>query len=92
MTGRGNDDKVTKAKNVLTGSMIGMMIVIASYAISSFLFNRIQGGVQEKGICALATEIPAGAPDCGTITCTDFDNNKDGCDAQQGCCGWTKLN
>jgi len=41
MTATGNDEQVTKAKNILTRSIIGVIIIVAAYAISFFVLNAI---------------------------------------------------
>ena len=39
MTGEGNEEKATKAKNIITGSITGLIIVMLAYAISYFLIQ-----------------------------------------------------
>lgn len=39
MTAAGNDQKAEKAKNILTESTIGLVIVMAAYAITYFVSN-----------------------------------------------------
>jgi hypothetical protein len=39
MTARGNDAKVSKAKDNLTEALIGLIILIGSYALTTFLFK-----------------------------------------------------
>ncbi|MBU1684075.1 MAG: hypothetical protein V1768_00580 [Patescibacteria group bacterium] len=41
MTARGNEQEVEKAKNIITSAVIGMLIVIGSYAITYFIFKKI---------------------------------------------------
>ena len=41
MLARGNDQEVTKAKNLLTDSIIGLIIVFAAYAITVFIGNFV---------------------------------------------------
>ncbi len=41
MTAQGNDDKVAKAKKILSNSVIGLIIVIISYFMVEFLFDVI---------------------------------------------------
>ncbi|MFH1789579.1 MAG: hypothetical protein ABH832_00720 [bacterium] len=43
MTARGNDEISQKAKTALTASIIGLIITISAYAISSFIFGRLVG-------------------------------------------------
>lgn len=44
MTARGNDEQTKKAKNTIIAASIGMIIVLASYAITSFVFESVQSG------------------------------------------------
>ena len=41
MTAGGDEEKVTKAKNILQRSVLGMIIVIASYSISYFVVSYV---------------------------------------------------
>ncbi len=41
MLARGNSDAVTKAKDIMEAALIGLVIVMASYAISRFVFDRL---------------------------------------------------
>ena len=41
MTARGQEEQVTKAKDTIQRSVIGLLIVIAAYAITSFIFARL---------------------------------------------------
>ena len=41
MTARGNEEAVEKAKNTLTNAIIGLVVVLAAYAISYFIVSRI---------------------------------------------------
>ncbi|MFH1291860.1 MAG: hypothetical protein ABIH87_01550 [bacterium] len=43
MTARGNEDLVEKAQHALQAGIIGMIIVVSSYAISSFVFSTLVG-------------------------------------------------
>ena len=45
MTARGDEEKVTKAKDTLTNAIIGIVIVLASYAISYFVLSQISSKV-----------------------------------------------
>jgi len=50
MTARGNQEQVTKAKELMTSAIIGLVIVIAAYAITYFaLFMIAREYVQESG-------------------------------------------
>ena len=45
MTAQGNEEKVTKAKDLLTEAIIGVIIVLAAYAISYFVFKATSGSL-----------------------------------------------
>ncbi len=50
MTAGGDSDQVKKAKSIFKNAIIGLLIVVLSYAISSFVINRmssVSGGSQE---------------------------------------------
>ncbi|MDP2708800.1 MAG: hypothetical protein Q8O93_01995 [bacterium] len=44
MTAQGDEDKVTKAKDTLARAIIGLIIIIAAYSITYFVFNALPGG------------------------------------------------
>ena len=39
MTAQGNEEDVKKAKNIIRNSIIGLIIVVAAYSITYFIFN-----------------------------------------------------
>jgi len=41
MTARGDEKMVTRAKDTITRNVIGLIIVLASYAITAFVFSRL---------------------------------------------------
>ena len=41
MTARGNEEEVTKAKNLIKAAIIGLIIVLAAYAISIFVIKLV---------------------------------------------------
>lgn len=41
MTARGDEEKVTKAKDTLTRAIIGIIIVVGAYAIWALIFSRL---------------------------------------------------
>lgn len=50
MTARGNEEQITKAKAIIRGSIIGLLIVFAAYAITSFVISAIiNAGVLSSG-------------------------------------------
>ncbi|MFA4831110.1 MAG: hypothetical protein WC862_03535 [Patescibacteria group bacterium] len=44
MTARGNEEHTKKALNTIIAASIGMVIVLASYAITSFVLKSVEGG------------------------------------------------
>jgi len=45
MTAQGNDQQVTKAKDLLINSVIGIIIVFAAYAITAFIGNFVSNQI-----------------------------------------------
>lgn len=43
MTAGGNDEKVGKAKKLITQTVIGLVLTVAAYAISGFVVDAISG-------------------------------------------------
>lgn len=41
MTAAGNEDKIAKAKKIMTAAVIGLVIVLMAYALSTFVINAI---------------------------------------------------
>lgn len=41
MTARGDEEKISKAKNAVFAAIIGFILVTASYGISTFIFNKL---------------------------------------------------
>jgi len=44
MTAQGDEEKVTLAKDTLTRAVIGLIIIIAAYSITYFVFSSLPGG------------------------------------------------
>jgi amino acid transporter len=44
MTAGGNDEKVTKAKSTIARAIIGLIIIVAAYAITYFVFSNLSSG------------------------------------------------
>ena len=41
MNAKGNEEQVTKAKKILEGAAIGLIIILASYGVANFVFYNI---------------------------------------------------
>lgn len=50
MLARGNQEMEKKALNTITGAIIGIIIVVASYAITNFVFSGLEGNVGSKPV------------------------------------------
>ena len=48
MTAGGNDEQVGKAKKIITGSIIGLIIILLAYSISNFVIIRLYEASQSK--------------------------------------------
>lgn len=49
MFARGNDQDVQKAKDLIQSAIIGLIIVLAAYAITMFIGNALTSGTQPVG-------------------------------------------
>ena len=49
MTASGNEENITKAKKILTTAVVGLIIVLASYGISSFVFEKVSDATEATG-------------------------------------------
>lgn len=71
MIARGNTEAVDKSKSIIEGAVIGLIIVMAAYAITNFVFKSLDQGVatppassnatvfcgtSQKGVCMLEKE------------------------------------
>lgn len=45
MTAAGNDEQITKAKSIMSAAVIGLVVILASYSISTFFVNNIRKAV-----------------------------------------------
>lgn len=43
MTAAGNDDKIDEAKKLITAGVVGLLIVLAAFAVSVFVLNALLG-------------------------------------------------
>ena len=49
MTARGNSEKVEKSKETIEAAAIGLIIVLAAYAITNFVFDNLAGSGTDAG-------------------------------------------
>lgn len=45
MTSAGNEDKIAEAKKLISAGVVGLVVVLAAYAIASFVINSLQTAV-----------------------------------------------
>ena len=57
MTAMGDDEKITKAKETIISALIGVIIIIAAYAVTFFVINNL--------FSSTATRTPPPAPAAG---------------------------
>lgn len=87
MTAHGNDETVKKALKIITSAIIGLIIVMASYAITTFIFNSLgaggsaspssQAGTSGGGAASGATQCvrsadAANQQQCASVDCNTF--------------------
>lgn len=72
MTARGNETETDKALKTIKSAIIGLIIVVASYAITNFVFQAIEGSPETEGglaeVCFDGSACTSDA-DCSGGTC-----------------------
>lgn len=80
MTAAGNEEKITKAKNIIVAAVIGLVITLSAYTITYFIGTRVSGEVgggdkttyQCQGGCTTSCPSPkvwvTGKNDCPSET------------------------
>lgn len=48
MTAMGDEQKVTKAKSLITAAVIGIIVIISAYAITYFVLEKVSSGVLKQ--------------------------------------------
>lgn len=87
MTSNGDAERVSKAKKILTSAIIGLVIILSSFLIVTFVINNISNAL--SGGCNPACTDPN--PKCcsSSNTCVAADQKCCGsnvCDANENCC------
>ncbi len=61
MTARGTEDQIKKSKNILESATIGLVIVVAAYAITTFVVDRVINSAFQSSTTTppVITETPA---------------------------------
>lgn len=68
MTARGNEDQTTKSMHTIIAASIGIVIVLASYALTNFVFESVGGSDEAPAVGA-----PAGGGNAGAQACPQMD-------------------
>ncbi len=77
MTAAGNEERVKKATSIITTAVVGLIIVMAAYAITYFVTTRLGGGTPGTG----STGGAAGTTGC----CANPGNNMSWPSIQDAC-------
>lgn len=73
MTASGNEDKVTKAKDIITQATIGLAVTLSAYAITYFVTSRLAGsGTNPTAEVEIYCKNASGT--CGNIKTTTCDD------------------
>jgi len=59
MTAQGEEEKVTKAKDTIKRAIVGVIIIVAAYAISVFVMARLEVGTLKGGGSGQTSPAPA---------------------------------
>ncbi len=57
MTSNGSEEKITKAKQILKNGIIGLIIILASWAIATFILTQLGGAISGGGSGCIDGEI-----------------------------------
>ncbi len=95
MTARGNEEKITKAKDMIEAAAIGIVLVLAAYAIASFVLRTLSSTTTTQSTetyqSEKCTSNPGGTcvnsnnPDLGNI-CDIFYRSATDCLDNEVCC------
>lgn len=81
MTARGNEQQSQKALNTILAAVIGLVIVLGSYAFTNFIFTNVSGG-GDSGSCTNAATWTSPCVSCSGLSQTACTN------AGSACCVW----
>lgn len=75
MTARGNEESVTKAKEIIQAAVIGLVITMAAYAITAFITGKLSGAGSSSGTTSGGGITPPPVTSCTTRggTCYNSD-------------------
>jgi TRAP-type C4-dicarboxylate transport system permease small subunit len=69
LTARGDEKRVEQSKSIITDAIIGLVIVVASYLVSAFIFQRLT----QPGATSQPSGGAAPAPSCAAQCAGDVD-------------------
>ena len=78
MTAQGNDEKVKQAKKVLSGAVIGLVLIFASYAITGFVIDALTNSLGTQGGAQSSTTDSAAYDNC-IETCMENGGDANSC-------------
>ena len=66
MISEGDSEKVNKAKRIIINAIIGLLIIVSAFAITSFILNSLNqgGGNLGGGSCSISADCPSGLTCC----------------------------
>jgi len=64
MTAGGNADQIEKAKKILLGAVIGLVIILSSWAIAAFIISRLGGATLGGGSGGIGAPCSSSATSC----------------------------
>jgi uncharacterized membrane protein len=71
MTAQGNEEKIERSKEIISAAVIGLVIVLAAYALTQFVFDQL--GVKGSNTASsVSSNSSAGTPSGSAIVCGDF--------------------
>ena len=92
MIARGNEQQTDKALNTIKAAIIGLAIVVASYAITTFVFNAISGNTTtepvEPVVATCQDVMPIDPATCTAALCSGYTNSAECAGAPNNCCEW----
>jgi len=72
MTSNGEEDKISQAKKILVSASIGLAVILASWAIATFVINKLYGAISGNGGPNLCTNGQVSSCGCGgSMACVD---------------------
>jgi von Willebrand factor type A domain-containing protein/Big-like domain-containing protein/type IV secretion system pilin len=86
MTSGGNEEKISQAKKILSAGVIGLMIILSAYAITTFILNEIQGALTGGNTTpqTCSEDICYGCNRCDANNNLAYDDTCDGCSNSGG--------